>query len=100
MRHDLRRVRIKFSEKEKKAFEEDRDCVPCAMNKSHAFVRASSPICMALFIAPIPRNRLSSSKEKKASNLWRLKKASPEKHPDPNKGTQRPQITQIKMGRQ
>ena len=43
-----------FFFKSKKALEEDRDFVPCAMNKSHAFVRASSPICMALFIAPIP----------------------------------------------
>jgi hypothetical protein len=54
---------------EKKTFEEARDDVPSAMNTSHAFVRASSPICMALFIAPIHKNRLASSKEKKASKL-------------------------------
>jgi hypothetical protein len=51
----------------KKLSEEARDDVPWAMNTSHAFVRASSSICMALFIAPIPRNRLASSKREKDS---------------------------------
>ena len=37
----------------KKTFDEDRDDVPCAIGKHHAFVEASFPICMALFIMPI-----------------------------------------------
>jgi hypothetical protein len=49
----------------KKLSEEARDGVPWAMNTSHEFVRASSSICMALFIAPIPRNRPASSKREK-----------------------------------
>lgn len=53
------------------------------MNTSHAFVRASSSICMALFIAPIPRNRLASSKRERAPILGTRKKAKPEKPKDP-----------------
>jgi hypothetical protein len=50
---------------------------PLAIDKHHAFVKASFPICMILPIAPILEWAVFIEREKVL--LWRKKKAKPEK---------------------